>query len=87
LTPNLFHIFTGGDFEFFNAIIGVAAVFWFFRFQLQGFDNTRIGHFVRLAHSHIEQYFSRIGSLCRAFGPFYFFKFVNFGVFAKLPTS
>ncbi len=83
----LFHVLDGGDFEFLDSVIGVAAVFRFFRFLLQDFHHPGIRHLVRFPDSHIEQFLAGVGFQRGPFGAFDFLELVYFGVFAELVAS
>ncbi len=82
-TKILLKIFGRGDFKFCNTVVGIDTVLRFFRLLLQGFHHLRESHFVRFAHSHVDELHIGMSGHRRFFCTFDFFKFIDRCIFSK----
>ena len=81
------HVLDSGGFEFIDPVVGVPSVLRFFGFSLQSLNDSGIGHCIRFADAHVEQFLAGIGFQCRPLGALDFFEFIYFSVLAELVSA
>src|SRR5262245_29706398 len=69
------------------SIIGVAAIFRLERFSVQLRDDFRKSHFIRLAHSHVDDFGAWVRGEGGTFGPFDLLKLINRSGLAVVPPT